>query len=61
MLVVNLDFETRSTVDLKKSGVYPYAEHADTGVLIVGSHFPPPGAGYLVTTDTGVRFQPAAA
>jgi glyoxylase-like metal-dependent hydrolase (beta-lactamase superfamily II) len=36
-------------------------EHADTGVLIVGSHFPPPGAGYLVTTDGGVRFQPAAA
>jgi acyl-CoA synthetase (AMP-forming)/AMP-acid ligase II/glyoxylase-like metal-dependent hydrolase (beta-lactamase superfamily II) len=36
-------------------------EHADTGVLVIGSHFPPPGAGYLVTTDTGVRFQPAAA
>jgi glyoxylase-like metal-dependent hydrolase (beta-lactamase superfamily II) len=35
-------------------------EHADTGVLVVGSHFPPPGAGYLVTTDAGVRFQPAA-
>jgi glyoxylase-like metal-dependent hydrolase (beta-lactamase superfamily II) len=34
-------------------------EHADTGVLIIGSHFPPPGAGYLVTTDAGVRFQPA--
>lgn len=36
-------------------------EHADTGVLIIGSHFPPPGAGYLVTTDRGVRFRPAAA
>jgi DNA polymerase len=31
-LIVNLDFETRATVDLKKAGVYPYAEHADTGV-----------------------------
>lgn len=26
----HLDFETRSPVDLRKSGVYPYAEHKDT-------------------------------
>lgn len=28
----HIDFETRSTVDLKKSGVYRYAEHPTTGV-----------------------------
>lgn len=30
--VLTIDFETRSPVDLKKTGVYPYAEHADTDV-----------------------------
>jgi DNA polymerase len=30
--VINLDFETRSTVDLKKSGVYPYAENPHTDI-----------------------------
>lgn len=35
-LVVNLDFETRATVDLKKAGVYPYAEHRDTAVWCAG-------------------------
>jgi glyoxylase-like metal-dependent hydrolase (beta-lactamase superfamily II) len=34
------------------------AELADSPVLIVGTHFPPPTAGHLVTTDTGVHFQP---
>src|SRR5258707_12383481 len=34
-------------------------EYADTDVLVIGTHFPPPGAGHLVTTDSGVRFQPA--
>ena len=29
---VSLDFETRSTVDLRKTGVYPYALHPDTDV-----------------------------
>jgi hypothetical protein len=29
-LILNLDFESRATVDLKKSGVYPYAEHEHT-------------------------------
>lgn len=28
----HIDFETRSTVDLKKTGVHKYAEHKDTGV-----------------------------
>jgi glyoxylase-like metal-dependent hydrolase (beta-lactamase superfamily II) len=35
-------------------------EYADTSVLIFGTHFPPPTAGHLVTTDGGVRFQPMA-
>lgn len=30
----SLDFETRSTVDLKKSGVYPYAMHPSTDVWL---------------------------
>lgn len=29
----HIDFETRSTVDLKKAGVYRYAEHPHTGVI----------------------------
>ena len=29
---INLDLETRSTVDLKRSGVYPYAAHPTTDV-----------------------------
>jgi glyoxylase-like metal-dependent hydrolase (beta-lactamase superfamily II) len=35
-------------------------EYTDTGVLVIGSHFPPPGAGHLVTTPNGVRYRPAA-
>jgi len=35
-------------------------EYADTSVLIVGTHFPPPTAGHLVTTQNGVRFLPVA-
>ncbi|MFL9934263.1 DNA polymerase [Paraburkholderia sp. RL18-103-BIB-C] len=31
-LIVNLDFESRATVDLKKSGAYPYAEHEQTAL-----------------------------
>ena len=34
------------------------AEYADQPVLIIGTHFPPPTAGHLVTTEKGVRFQP---
>ena len=33
MSYYNVDFETRSTVDLRRSGVYPYAAHPDTDVL----------------------------
>lgn len=29
----HIDFETRATVDLKKTGAYRYAEHHDTGVI----------------------------
>lgn len=35
MLVATHDFETRSAVDLRKTGVYPYAEHPSTGVWIM--------------------------
>jgi len=31
---LHLDFETRSTVDLRKTGVRPYVEHPDTGVWL---------------------------
>jgi glyoxylase-like metal-dependent hydrolase (beta-lactamase superfamily II) len=34
-------------------------EYADTPVLILGTHFPPPTAGHLVTVDGAVRFRPA--
>lgn len=33
MSYYNVDFETRSTVDLRRSGVYPYAAHPTTDVL----------------------------
>lgn len=33
---LHIDFETRSTVDLRKTGVYPYAEHESTSVLCMG-------------------------
>jgi len=32
MSILSIDFETRSTVDLKKSGVYVYAQHPDTDI-----------------------------
>lgn len=32
MTVISMDFETRSAVDLRKTGVYPYAEHPTTDV-----------------------------
>lgn len=32
MSVLSIDFETRSTVDLKKSGVYVYAQHPTTDI-----------------------------
>jgi DNA polymerase len=31
---LHIDFETRSTVDLRKSGVYRYAEHESTDVIL---------------------------
>lgn len=30
--ILSIDFETRSTVNLKATGVYPYAEHPDTDI-----------------------------
>jgi DNA polymerase len=32
MIELHIDLETRSTVDLRKSGVYPYAMHPDTDI-----------------------------
>ena len=32
----------------------------DRPVLVIGTHFPPPTAGHLITTPTGVRFRPLA-
>lgn len=37
---MSLDFETRATVDLRKSGVYPYAVHEDTDIWCFAVHFP---------------------
>jgi glyoxylase-like metal-dependent hydrolase (beta-lactamase superfamily II) len=36
-------------------------EFTDTGTLIIGTHFPPPGAGHLVTDGGRVRFRPVPA
>jgi glyoxylase-like metal-dependent hydrolase (beta-lactamase superfamily II) len=36
------------------------AECCDQPVLVIGTHFPPPTAGHVVTTADGVRFQPLA-
>lgn len=38
-LACSLDFETRSTVDLKVTGVYPYAKHASTGIWCMAYAF----------------------
>jgi len=35
MLPANIDFETRSTIDLKATGVYPYAAHPSTDVWVL--------------------------
>lgn len=32
-MILNIDLETRATVDLRRSGVYPYAEHPNTAVI----------------------------
>jgi DNA polymerase len=37
--IVSLDFETASTVDLRKTGVAPYAKHRDTRVLCLAYAF----------------------
>jgi DNA polymerase len=37
--VLHHDFETRSTVDLKKAGVHRYAEHPTTGVWVIRYRF----------------------
>lgn len=37
---ISSDFETRASVDLRKTGVYPYAMHRDTDVIVFGFHVP---------------------
>lgn len=37
---VSVDFETRSTIDLRRSGVYPYAKHENTDVWCVAYLMP---------------------
>ena len=32
MSTLSIDFETRATVDLRETGVYPYAAHPDTDI-----------------------------
>lgn len=36
---VHIDFETRSTVDLKRTGVYPYAQHPTTDIWLAAYAF----------------------
>ena len=36
---VHLDFETASTVDLRRAGAHAYAEHPDTEVIVLGYAF----------------------
>jgi DNA polymerase bacteriophage-type len=43
---VSVDFETRSTIDLRRSGVYPYAKHKNTDIWCVA---------YLMPSDTDPR------
>lgn len=35
MAICSVDFETRSTIDLRKTGVYPYAEHPTTDIWVM--------------------------
>lgn len=37
---VSVDFETRSTIDLRRSGVYPYAKHESTDIWCVAYLIP---------------------
>lgn len=39
MSVLSIDFETRATVDLRKTGVYPYAAHHDTSIMCMAWAF----------------------
>lgn len=39
MTTLSIDFETRSVVDLRETGVYPYAEHESTEILCMAWAF----------------------
>lgn len=39
MTVCSVDFETFGTVELRRTGVYPYAKHHDTGIWCMGYAF----------------------
>ncbi len=36
--IIHVDFETRSPVDIKRSGVYPYSSHPDADILCMAWH-----------------------
>lgn len=40
MIAASIDFETYSTVELKRTGVYPYARHSDTGIWCMAWKLP---------------------
>src|SRR4051812_47856764 len=37
--ILSIDFETRSTIDLAKTGVYPYAAHPSTDIWVMAYAF----------------------
>ena len=39
MTILSIDFETRATVDLRQTGVYPYAQHPDTDIWCMAYAF----------------------
>lgn len=51
MSVLSIDFETRSTVDLKKCGVYVYAEDPSTEILCMAYSFDGEEPGLLTDLD----------
>lgn len=56
MTDLHIDFETRATVDLKKQGVYVYAEHPDTDVWCMSYAF---GDGPIELWKMGEPIPPA--
>lgn len=51
MTFVSIDFESRSTVDLRRTGVYPYAAHPDTDLWCMSYSFEEEDAVHTWTPD----------